>query len=96
MGTDWLASGGAFFVLGIGWLVILLVAVIAGVLLGKRYGAPQDGCLIGFLNIILSIVAGCVGLLAPGRAALPACLGAAFVVPAIATLLWARKIRPRR
>jgi len=62
--TDWLARGGAYYVLAFVWLGSAGYFYYLAAKLGNQIGKSNDGCLYGICNIILALFGGGIGLLA--------------------------------
>lgn len=60
--ADWLATGGAYWVIGGSWLFIAVGMYVLGDRIGRAARAENDGCLIGIMNILLTLFGGGVGL----------------------------------
>ncbi len=63
-GADWLARGGTYDVLAFVWIVSAVFYYFLGTKLGQHTGSPNDGCLYGICNILLSFLGGGLGFLA--------------------------------
>lgn len=61
--ANWLSSGGAYALLGIVWLLTAVFFFTYGAKLGREYDSPNDGCLLSFATIILTLIGGALGLL---------------------------------
>ena len=61
--VQWLANGGAYGVLGLLWVGAGAFFANYAARLGRRYDAPNDGCLLGFATQVLVIIGGALGLL---------------------------------
>ncbi|MER3496450.1 MAG: hypothetical protein C4320_06490, partial [Armatimonadota bacterium] len=62
--------------------------------LGRRYDAPNDGCLLGFACVMLTLIGGAIGLLTVGFPwyILTSAAGA-VLMPGLACLIFARRMR---
>jgi hypothetical protein len=64
--------------------------------LGARYGVPNDGCLLGFANVVLSFVGGGIGfLLARYPWSIASSLAGTIVLPGLITWFFSAKNRHR-
>lgn len=97
--TDWLSAGGAYYVIGGSWVVIAAFYYFAGDRIGRVAKAENDGCLLGIMNIILTIVGGGAGLLI-FRDRYPAFVAAsmfgALIFPTVGTLFIINRMAKRR
>lgn len=59
-----MSSGGAFWIIGVAWVVIAGFYYGIAEYIGRYTRTENDGCLMGLMNIILTIVGGAAGLLA--------------------------------
>lgn len=95
---QWLANGGAYGLLATLWVVAAISYVMLAGKLGRRFDAPNDGCLLGFALQVLLITFGGLGI-AMGLRYLPfpwfLLTGAAgaVLVPALACLVFNRRMR---
>jgi hypothetical protein len=94
-----LTAGGAYYVIGTSWVVIAAFYYFAGDKIGRMAKAENDGCLLGIMNIILTIVGGGAGLLL-FRDHYPAFVGAsmfgALLLPTAGTLFIINRMSKRR
>jgi hypothetical protein len=63
-GYDWLASGGAYWIIGIGWVANAMFFAYLAMRSGRLAGSPNDGCLLGICGVIMAFAGGGVGLYA--------------------------------
>ncbi|HEY0866596.1 MAG TPA: hypothetical protein VGE01_04430 [Fimbriimonas sp.] len=62
--------------------------------LGRQYAAPNDGCLLGCGNVVLSFVGGGLGfLVAPYPWSIGTSFGGALLLPGLATWYFAARNR---
>ena len=61
--ADWLASGGAYWVIGGSWVVIAGFYYYIAERVGRATRTENDGCILGIMNIMLTIFGGGTGLL---------------------------------
>lgn len=61
--SDWLARGGAYYVLAFVWIVSAGFYYFLADKVGRQAGSPNDGCLYGICNVILAFLGGGIGLL---------------------------------
>jgi len=61
-GYDWLATGGAYWIIAFGWILSAAFFSFLGIQSGKRAKSENDGCLLSICNILLSFTGGGVGL----------------------------------
>ncbi len=97
MTDDWLARGGAYVVIGIGWVLIAGGAYYLAHYLGKLHNSPNDGCLLGIGNVLLTFFGGGIGLLI-GKFPyyLVSSIVLAALLPTLATLSIDRRMRKER
>lgn len=97
--TDWLSAGGAYFVIGTTWVVIATFYYFAGDKIGRAANAENDGCLLGIMNILLTILGGAAGLLI-FRDHYPAFVAAsmfgALILPTVGTLFIINRMAKKR
>lgn len=99
-GYDWLSSGGAYYIVGFGWLLSAIFFTVAANLAGKAAGSENDGCLLMICNLLLAIVGGGVGLLIGLQTVgypnyIVASLLGTILAPAIASAFLVRRMRRR-
>ena len=61
--SDWLARGGTYYVLAFVWLSSACFYYFLATKLGHQTGSPNDGCLYGICNIVLTFFGGGAGFL---------------------------------
>ena len=61
-GYDWLATGGAYWIIGAAWLLSAASFAIAGMLRAKATGNENDGCLLAICSVVLAFTGGGIGL----------------------------------
>jgi hypothetical protein len=96
--VDWLSAGGAYFVIGGTWIVIAIFYYIIGDRIGRAARQENDGCLLGIMNILLTIFGGGTGLLLfrdHYPLFVPASMVGALVFPTVGTLFIIRLMRHR-
>ena len=59
--TDWLASGGTYYLMAFAWLGSAIGFAVAAMFLGKSYRQQNDGCLLAISNFVLALFGGGVG-----------------------------------
>ena len=94
MEKNWLANGGAYWLIFSSWFIAAGATYALAHSLGRATRSENDGCLLGLGNIVLSFVGGGIGLLA-GKFpyfVLTSLVGA-FALPGLATLIWLRRRR---
>ncbi len=93
--VQWLASGGAYGTLALVWLVAAVGYGAYAARLGRRYDAPNDGCLLNFACQMLLLLGGAAGLLLFGFPwyLLTSTLGA-VLLPGLACLFFQGRMRP--
>lgn len=92
--VQWLASGGAYGVLGLIWAGAAIAWANHAGRLGRRYDSPNDGCLLGFACVVLALLGGAVGLLSlPFPWFLVGSATGAIALPALASAVFARRMR---
>lgn len=92
--VQWLAAGGAYGALALTWLLAAVGYGQYAARLGRRYDAPNDGCLLLFACQMLLVIGGAVGLL---LVAFPynllTAVAGAFLFPGLACLFFRRRMR---
>src|SRR5580658_2656103 len=63
-GYDWLASGGAYWVLGVGWVTSAVFFGYFALRAGRLAGSHNDGCLLSICAVIMTFAGGGIGLYA--------------------------------
>lgn len=100
-GYDWLATGGAYYIIGLAWLLGSLFFLFNGFRVGKISNSENDGCLLAFCGIVLTITGGGIGLALGLRYAgyptfvLTSLIGAILLPGIVTSILSARMKRPR-
>lgn len=96
--TDWIASGGAYWIIGGAWLATAVFFYIIAQKVGKVTRSESDGCLLGICNIVLSLLGGGAGyFLAPYPLFLLTSVAGAVTLPTLATLFFLSRLkRPQR
>lgn len=61
--ADWLARGGAYYILAVVSVTSAAYFYFLGAKLGHQTGHPNDGCLYGLCNIVLALFGGGFGFL---------------------------------
>lgn len=59
--TDWLANGGTYWVLAIQTLLVAAFGVWYGIYVGKLAKAENDGCLLGLMNVVMTLAGAAIG-----------------------------------
>lgn len=94
-----MSSGGAYYVIGASWVIIAIFYYFAGDHIGRAAKAENDGCLLGLMNIVLTLVGGGAGLLI-FRDHYPAFVGAsmfgALILPTAGTLFIINRMAKKR
>ena len=92
--VQWLASGGAYGTLALVWLLAAVGYGQYAARLGRRYDAPNDGCLLLFACQMLLVIGGALGLLATDFPwnVITATIGATLL-PWLACLFFRRRMR---
>ena len=81
-------------ILGVGWIIGAVAFSLYAGKLGRRYDAPNDGCLLGFACQVLLITGGAIGfLLSVFPWHLLTAAAGAIVLPSVACLVFARRMR---
>lgn len=93
-GANWLSSGGAYAIIGIVWLLSSVFFFTYGNRLGSRYDSPNDGCLLAFSTIILTLIGGAAGfvLVAYPWSIVASCLGS-LLLPTFACIYFRAKMK---
>ena len=96
--ADWIATGGAYWIIGFAWVLSAAFYYFVAEYVGRMTRTENDGCLLGIMNILLTLGGGGAGLLA-FRTQFPlfvatSVLGA-ITLPAMGTLfvVWRMKVR---
>lgn len=80
----------------LGWLLIAACGYFLAATIGGRNAAPNDGCLWGFFNILLTLFGGSAGLLiGEFPATIAWSLALAAVLPALSLVWMASQLRKR-
>lgn len=84
--------------LGVVWVVAAVSYALYAGKLGRRFDAPNDGCLLGFACQVLLITFGGLGIAAGERYltfpwSLLTGIAGAVLVPGLACLIFARRMR---
>ncbi len=91
--NDWLAHGGAYWVLGVTVLACAGFFFWVASALGRHFGTPNDGCLLGFCNVLLAPLGGGLGfLLARFPWFLMTAFLGAFLLPGLACVFFASRM----
>ena len=61
-GYDWLATGGAYWVIGLGWFLSAAFFAFLAIRSANRVGSENDGCLFAICSMVLALTGGGVGL----------------------------------
>ncbi|RYG21230.1 hypothetical protein EON82_19195 [bacterium] len=87
MDNLWLASGGAYLILGIAWVVGAIGFVVFALRSGVAKGQEADGCALAIGTVVTMSVGGGVGLqVAPFPWFILTAMGLGLLFPAI--LIW--------
>ena len=62
MRNEWLASGGAYWVLGLAWLLGTVFFVASSLRAGAAKGEEADGCVLAIGTFVVLCVGGGIGL----------------------------------
>lgn len=63
-GYDWLANGGAYWLIGLSWLLSAAFFSVVGVRAANASNAQNDGCLMIICSTLLAFTGGGIGLYA--------------------------------
>lgn len=96
--VQWLSNGGAYGTLGVVWIIAAVGFALYAGKLGRRYDAPNDGCLLGFANQVLLITSGAVGItlgdrLLPFPWFMLTGIAGGLLAPLIACFVFTRRMR---
>ena len=97
--SDWLARGGTYYVLAFVWIFSAVFYYFLATRLGQQTGSPNDGCLFGICNIVLTFFGGGLGFLALMHSYPYFILSSTFgavLFPGFATLFFASRARSGR
>ena len=84
MRNEWLASGGAYWILGGAWLLGTVLFVAASLRAGAQRGQEADGCVLAIGTFVTMSVGGGIGLqLAPYPWFILTAIGLGFLFPAL-------------
>jgi hypothetical protein len=61
--TSWLEAGGAYWVIWGVWVLVAGFYYVIAELIGRSTRTENDGCLLGIMNILLTLFGGGAGLL---------------------------------
>jgi hypothetical protein len=95
--ANWLSSGGAYGILGVVWLLTAVFYFTYAQRLGRDYDSPNDGCLLGFGTVVLTLTGGGLGLLLFQFPifVVTSCIGA-VLLPGLACVYFRRKMKSWR
>ena len=94
MRNEWLASGGAYLILGVAWLVGSVGFVTASLRRGAALGEEADGCALALGTFVTLSVGGGIGLrLAPYPWFLITALGLGLLFPSVLMTITIRRDR---
>ena len=92
MRNEWLASGGAYWILGGAWLLGTLLFVATALRLGSQEGREADGCALAIGTFVTMCVGGGVGLqLVPYPWFILTAIGLGFLFPSLLMAVARRK-----
>lgn len=96
MRNEWLASGGAYWILGIAWIVGTIAFVGASLRRGAVRGEEADGCALALGTFATLSVGGGIGLrIAPYPWFLLTALGLGLLFPGLLMAVTVRRDRRR-
>ena len=94
MRDEWLASGGAYWILGVAWLLGAIGFVASSLRHGSARGEEADGCALALGTFVTMSVAGGIGLrLAPYPWFLLTAIGLGLLAPGALIALTRRRDR---
>lgn len=92
--ATWLAGSGAYGVLAVMTLACAGFFYWVAQMLGRHYEVPNDGCLLGFCNVLLALLGCGAGfLLAPFPWYLVTAFLGAFLLPGLACLFFSSRMK---
>jgi len=95
--TDWLATGGAYYVIGAVWTLTAAFFCWTAFRIGRAVHSENDGCLLAICNILLTLFGGGIGLvIAPYPTYLLTSLLGAITFPSVASLFFMSRLQRRR
>ena len=87
MRNEWLASGGAFWILGAAWLLGTILFVAGSLRAGAARGQEGDGCVLAIGTFVTMAVGGGIGLqLAPYPWFILTAIGLGLLFPTLLTV----------
>lgn len=88
MRNEWLASGGAYWILGGAWLLGAVLFVASSLRAGAARGQEADGCVLAIGTFVLMSVGGGIGLqIAPYPWFLVTAVGLGILFPSLLTVV---------
>lgn len=94
MRNEWLASGGAYWILGAIWLLGSVLFVVFSLRAGAARNEHGDGCVLAMGTFMTMAVGGGIGLqIAPYPWFLLTAIGLGLLFPGLLTAYWLRKRR---
>ena len=92
MRNEWLASGGAYLILGVAWIVAAILFIVSALRMGAARGQEADGCVLAIGTFVTMAVGGGIGLqIAPYPWFVLTALGLGLLFPGLLVAYWARK-----
>ncbi len=92
MRNEWLASGGAYLILGVAWVVAAILFIVSALRMGAARGQEGDGCVLAIGTFVTMAVGGGIGLqIAPYPWFVLTALGLGLLFPGLLVTYWARK-----
>ena len=94
MRNEWLASGGAYWILGGAWLLGNLFFIVSSLRHGAARGEEADGCILAIGAFVVLSVGGGIGLqVAPYPWSIVTAILLGLLFPSILTLVAHRRRR---
>ncbi len=94
MRNEWLASGGAYWILGAAWILGAIGFVVGSLRYGNARGEEADGCALALGTFVTLSVGGGIGLrLAPYPWFLLTAIGLGLLFPSVLVVVTRRRDR---
>jgi uncharacterized membrane protein len=88
----WLASGGAYLILGVAWLLAAILFVVFAIRTGSARNDEGGGCAVAIGSIVTMSVGGGIGLqIGPYPWFMLTALGLGLLFPGLMFAFWLRK-----
>lgn len=92
MQSEWLASGGAYWIIGAAWIVGTVAFVALSLRLGAERRQEADGCVLAIGTFVTMAVGGGIGLrVASYPWTVLAAIGLGLLFPGLLVAYWVRR-----